>query len=380
MSQSIVFGLVAVLTSCFVAAQQPRYNVDAPALAVELLQAPSGARATWESLKGQAVLLDFWSTWCTGCVAEIPRLNAIAEKFRDKPVRFIYVTDEDRETVSRFLAKRPISGWVALDTHGAAFRAFGVEGRPLTAFIDAHGVLRGETNLELTESEVENLLAGTLLMTQSAEAEIPSVGAERNAPLPLFEVLIRPAIAETESGMSPGSTRQRGNVWEAWGLNLDVILSYSFLISQPRILVPMSYDKARYDVSVTLPDSSEESRRKMLKEAVESAFRIRAQIARRETDVFILRKRASAELEFKEYPNGRALGAIVSLAEQTLGRPVLDETGLHEKYDFVLAFPHNTGELIDSIQSLGLELIPERRSIDMLVVDQSAPTESVPIP
>jgi thiol-disulfide isomerase/thioredoxin len=373
MSRSIVCGLVAILTVSFVAAQQPKYNVDAPGLAIELLQAPGGAQATWESLKGQAVVLDFWSTWCTGCVAEIPRLNALAEKFKDKPVRFIHVTDEDAETVSRFLAKRPILGWVGLDARGATFRAFGVEGRPLTAFIDANGVLRGETNVEFRESDLEELLAGTLRMAQSAEAEIPSVGAEVNAPRPLLQVLIRPAVSEAESGMSSGATRQRGNVWEAWGLNLSRILSYSFSISQPRILVPAGYDKARYDVSVTLPDGSEESRGKMLKEAVESAFRIRAQIARGETDVFILRKRASADLEFREYPNGRALGAIVSLAEQTLGRPVLDETGLHEKYDFVLAFPHNAGELMGSIQRLGLELSPERRNIDILVAEPSAP-------
>jgi thiol-disulfide isomerase/thioredoxin len=244
MSRSIGWGLAAVLTASFVAAQQPRYNLDAPALAVDLLQAPSGAQATWESLKGQAVVLDFWSTWCTGCVAEIPRLNAIAEKLKDKPVRFIYITDEDAETVSRFLAKRPISGWVGLDTHGTTFRAFGVEGRPLTAFIDANGVLRGETNLELSESDIGKLLAGNLRMAPSAGSEIPTIGTEANAPRPLLEVLIRPAVSEAESGMSPGAMRQRGNVWEAWSLNLSRILSYSFSISQPRILVPVSYDTA----------------------------------------------------------------------------------------------------------------------------------------
>jgi Protein of unknown function (DUF3738) len=96
----------------------------------------------------------------------------------------------------------------------------------------------------------------------------------------------------------------------------------------------------------------------MLKEAVESAFRIRARMARRETDVFILRRPVSTSLSFKEYERGRSLGAIISLAEQTLGQPVLDETELLGKYDFVLAFPRNAGKLLGSIQRLGLELIP----------------------
>jgi thiol-disulfide isomerase/thioredoxin len=373
MSRSIGWGLAAVLTASFVAAQQPRYNLDAPALAVDLLQAPSGAQVTWESLKGQAVVLDFWSTWCTGCVAEIPRLNAIAEKLKDKPVRFIYITDEDAETVSRFLAKRPISGWVGLDTHGTTFRAFGVEGRPLTAFIDANGVLRGETNLELSESDIGKLLAGNLRMAPSAGSEIPTIGTEANAPRPLLEVLIRPAVSEAESGMSPGAMRQRGNVWEAWSLNLSRILSYSFSISQPRILVPVSYDTARYDISVTLPDGSEESRKEMLQSSVASAFHVRVQIARRETDVFVLRRPASTSLPFEEYEHGRSLGAIVSLAEQTLRHPVLDETGLHGKYDFVLSFPRDAGELLGSIQRLGLELVSERRTIDLLIAEPFAP-------
>lgn len=64
----------------------------------------------------------------------------------------------------------------------------------------------------------------------------------------------------------------------------------------------------------------------------------------------------------------------------SFGRPVLDEAGLSEKYDFVLAFPRSSANLMESIQGLGLELIPERRSVDMLVADPLNSTEVVPIP
>ena len=35
-------------------------------------------------LKGKVVLIDFWATWCPPCVASIPSLNALAQKYHDK--------------------------------------------------------------------------------------------------------------------------------------------------------------------------------------------------------------------------------------------------------------------------------------------------------
>jgi thiol-disulfide isomerase/thioredoxin len=375
----ILCSLSVILIATLVEAQQAAHHPHAPTLAVDLLQAPKGAQASWPSLRGRAVVLYFWATWCTGCVAEIPHLNAITEKFKDRPVTFIFVTDEEQDTVSRFIAQRPISGWVALDRRDTTFRSFGVVGRPMTAFIDAAGALCGKTSVEVTESEIGDLLAGTMRMTQSPEADIPTVGAEAKAPLPLLDVLIRPAMPVAESGMSPGAKRQRGNLWEAWGLSLREILSYAFSISPERIMVPASSD-ARYDIAVTLPDSTEEGRRAILRKAAESAFRVTAQILAQQTDVFVLRRRGAASLPLREHESGRSVDVIINLAERTLKRPVVDETGLHEKYDFVLAFPHNADELADSIRSLGLELVPEHRSIDVLVVKPTTPAESESIP
>src|SRR5580700_1685735 len=99
----ILCSLSVILIATLVEAQQAAHHPHAPTLAVDLLQAPKGAQASWPSLRGRAVVLYFWATWCTGCVAEIPHLNAITEKFKDRPVTFIFVTDEEQDTVSRFI-------------------------------------------------------------------------------------------------------------------------------------------------------------------------------------------------------------------------------------------------------------------------------------
>ena len=56
------------------------------------------------------------------CIPAIKHLNELAEKFKDKPVQFIAVTDEDGiSLVTKFLREQPIRGWVGLDTDGSVF-------------------------------------------------------------------------------------------------------------------------------------------------------------------------------------------------------------------------------------------------------------------
>src|SRR5215475_1532149 len=147
-----------LLASVAAPAQQPKFGEVAPSLALELIQAPPSSVAEWPSLRGRAVVMEFWATWCAGCVAEIKNLNALADQFDGQAVRFISVTDEDAATVRHFLSQRPISGWVALDHDGQTFRRYGIEGRTLTALVDANGILRGIVSPnEVNEEQLKEL-------------------------------------------------------------------------------------------------------------------------------------------------------------------------------------------------------------------------------
>lgn len=46
----------------------------------------------------------------------VSHLNELAEKFKNQPVHFVAITEEDEATIKRFLAKKPIKAWIALDT------------------------------------------------------------------------------------------------------------------------------------------------------------------------------------------------------------------------------------------------------------------------
>ena len=127
---------------------------------LEVLQADRPS-ATLKSLQGSAIVIDFWATWCPGCVAALPHFNELAERFKGQSVRFIAATDEDKTVVLPFLKRRPISAWVGIDARGETFSRFGIDGRPQVALIDANGVLRGILQpSEVTADTVERLVAG----------------------------------------------------------------------------------------------------------------------------------------------------------------------------------------------------------------------------
>src|SRR5688572_28674235 len=106
MKRNHVIRLVLALTVAALPNQVPsrgqvpaiKIGDPAPEIKLEkLLQAPLEADTAATSLKGKIVVLEFWATWCLPCVPAIKHMNTVAEKFKDKPVQFIAVTDEGDE-------------------------------------------------------------------------------------------------------------------------------------------------------------------------------------------------------------------------------------------------------------------------------------------
>jgi thiol-disulfide isomerase/thioredoxin len=120
---------------------------DAQAIERPAYEATSldGEQASLASLRGSAVLLNVWATWCAPCRQEIPFLAELHAAEAGNGLRVIGVSidaAEDRDKVLQFAPELGITYDIWLDPEeriGAVMRYSGV---PASMLIDREGVVR----------------------------------------------------------------------------------------------------------------------------------------------------------------------------------------------------------------------------------------------
>ncbi|MDX9827134.1 MAG: TlpA disulfide reductase family protein [Spirochaetia bacterium] len=100
----------------------------------------TGAQKSRSSLKGKAVLLNFWATWCPPCKEEIPSIDALSKAMKGKSFEVFAVSlGEDAETVKRFITDQKISFPVYLDPRNTLAASYASQGIPTTYILDKDG-------------------------------------------------------------------------------------------------------------------------------------------------------------------------------------------------------------------------------------------------
>ncbi len=60
---------------------------------------------TLDKDRGKLILLDFWNTWCSGCLLGFPKMEALQKEFGDR-MKILAATSQDRATLEKFFATK----------------------------------------------------------------------------------------------------------------------------------------------------------------------------------------------------------------------------------------------------------------------------------
>jgi len=95
-----------------------------------------------EALKShEAVLINFWATWCEPCRREFPFLNEACEKYRDR-VAFIALSTEPKDTPEKIAEYRRENGLsipMGRDENQKLYESVDWSGLPVTVVVDRFG-------------------------------------------------------------------------------------------------------------------------------------------------------------------------------------------------------------------------------------------------
>ena len=107
------------------------------------LRSVGGANVRLAEQRGQVVMVNFWATWCTPCLQEMPHLSRLYERYRASGFVLLGVNiDDDPRAAADLAAKLGVKFPVLLDTDRRVSRAYDMSAMPATLLIDRDGRVR----------------------------------------------------------------------------------------------------------------------------------------------------------------------------------------------------------------------------------------------
>lgn len=155
MYKGIVFGLGLLLTSAGLFAADPLPTT--PSLKVQTLDHGSFDLA---AQRGSYVIVNFWATWCTPCIKEMPEFKAFDEARTDATVIGLAYEEIDEADLRNWLSKRPAGYPIALiDVFEPASAELGTpRGLPYTVIVGPDGAVMQRFTGPVTAKELQQAL------------------------------------------------------------------------------------------------------------------------------------------------------------------------------------------------------------------------------
>ena len=129
---------------------------------------PGGTTFRLADYRGKVVFLNFWATWCPPCKEEMPAMERLHQRYKDKGlvVLAISVDADGAPIVTPFVNEYKLTFPIGLDRKMVVAEQYGVRGLPTSFLVDKQGTLVGlalgprEWNGKASRALIESLLGG----------------------------------------------------------------------------------------------------------------------------------------------------------------------------------------------------------------------------
>ena len=103
-----------------------------------------GNPVSLSDFRGKIVFLNFWTTWCPTCLTEMPSMEKLHQKFKDKDFAMVTVNiQESSAKVAQFFNKLELTFAALLDTTGEVAFGLSIRSIPTTFILDKDGRTMG---------------------------------------------------------------------------------------------------------------------------------------------------------------------------------------------------------------------------------------------
>ena len=164
----LILGLVWIFISADKSGTSTAGKIPAPQrgfLAPDFeLKTTTGETVKLANLRGQAVLVNLWATWCPPCRAEMRSIEKVYGEYKDKGLvdLAVHMTYQDDPTqIVPFVAEQGLTFPILLDPTGNVGHAYQLRSLPSSFFIGRDGVIH--------EVVIGGPMAEALLITRVTE-------------------------------------------------------------------------------------------------------------------------------------------------------------------------------------------------------------------
>ena len=130
------------------------------------LKTPTGNAIKLSDLRGQAVLVNLWATWCPPCRAEMKSIEKVYQEYKDKGFTVLAVNmtyQDDPLGIMPFVNEQGLTFPILLDETGEMASAYQLRSLPSSYFIRRDGIINevvigGPMSEALLRTRIEDIL------------------------------------------------------------------------------------------------------------------------------------------------------------------------------------------------------------------------------